>query len=553
MADEKEPENPRDPEAEESSSSGDDADVSLPPPSIRAVAKQLYRNWMSYVGGLVMVGALAVIVFAVLSQLTVDEPSPYAGIFTYLIFPAVLVVGLLLFLWGMRRESKRRRREGGGAKPYPVINFNRPEHRRLLGYLTGAGILAFGGTGTATYNAYHYTSSTEFCGTVCHTPMGPEYTAYLDSPHAHVDCVDCHVGTGASFYVKSKINGAMQMIELFLDTYNRPIPIHTQDLRPAQDTCEKCHWSSKSWGSKLKQIPHFRYDEANTAEQISFTVFIGGGSETRGDTAGIHWHMAIDNEVTYAALDTDLQKIPWTEVKYSDGTVRRYVSRSYKLSQEKLATLETHRMDCIDCHNRPAHVFPVPDRAIDQALHRGSIDASIPWIKKATVDSINLHADDPNGSGDAVARDVKAHYQNELPEVWSKRQADIEAAAAFAARVWKRSAFPEMKLNWKTYPSNIGHRYWAGCFRCHDGKHESADGKVLEKTCDGLCHTAPARGKIEPLGFTDPNADTEKWHPWEMPKEHLEIRPHQNVECQLCHDAGTRPASECRGCHESYR
>jgi hypothetical protein len=210
-------------------------------------------------------------------------------------------------------------------------------------------------------------------------------------------------------------------------------------------------------------------------------------------------------------------------------------------------------MDCMDCHNRPAHTFPVPDRAIDEAMHRGLIDDSIPWIKKVAVETVNLHAEDEGDAHAAIIRDVVDHYKTTLPEVFAKRQADIEAAAKVAADVWKRSAFPEMRLSWRTYPSNIGHRYWAGCFRCHDGNHVSEDGKVLSNSCDGLCHTAPARGAMEGLGNVDPLADVEDWHPWELPAEHLKIAAHQRVACYECHEAGKRPDSECKDCHASHR
>jgi nitrate/TMAO reductase-like tetraheme cytochrome c subunit len=429
-----------------------------------------------------------------------------------------------------------------------VINFNRPEHRRWLAIMVAIGVAVFAGSGTATYKAYVYTGSNEFCGTTCHLPMSPEYTAYLDSPHARVDCVACHVGSGADFYVKSKLHGAKQLLQVLTGDYERPIPISTQQLRPARDTCEKCHWSVQAWGAKLKQVPHFRYDEDNTPEQLHLTMLIGGGSPDHGQSAGIHWHMMIDNQVTYKALDPDLQDIPWTEVKHADGTVVRYTSRKLKVSKNKLDSIETRTMDCMDCHNRPAHTFPVPDRAIDEAMYRGLINEAIPWIKRVTVDAINLHAEDEVGGAEAVARTVLAHYEKKLPAELEKRKDAIEQAARVAADVWKRSTFPEMKLSWRTYPSNIGHRYWPGCFRCHDGNHVSEDGKVLDNRCDGLCHTAPARGAIEPLGEVDPLADSELWHPWEL-QTNLKIAAHQGVACYKCHEAGRRPAFECNDCH----
>jgi hypothetical protein len=539
---------PNEPDADTS----EELDESPKPPSIRTATRQLYRNTLSYVGAAVMISAVAVIIFALISQFTVAQPSPYVGLFTYVLFPGVLFVGGAVFLYGMRRELKRRRKAGTtAALPLPVLNFNLKAHRRWFAMLIAGGVTVFVGTGSMTYNAYIYSGTNEFCGTTCHTPMEPQFTAYRDSAHARVPCVACHVGSGVGFAVKAKVNGARQLIKFWLDTYDRPIPIASQKLRPARDTCETCHWPAKSWGAKLKQVPHFRYDEHNTAEQLSFTMLIGGGNPEHGESAGIHWHMLLKNQVTYKALDPNLQHIPWTEVKRPDGTVTRYLDRSLKISDNKLANLETRAMDCLDCHNRPAHTFPVPDRAIDEAIYRGLIDETIPWVKQVTVEAINLHAEDDSSGKEAVSRDVVAHYEKELPDLFVKRKGDIEQAARVASDVWKRSAYPEMNLNWKTYPSNIGHRYWPGCFRCHDGNHVSDDGKVLDNSCDGLCHTAPARGAIEPPGRVDPLADSESWHPWELQIAHLEIAAHEKVPCYKCHEAGRRPASECNDCHES--
>ena len=81
------------------------------------------------------------------------------------------------------------------------------------------------------YQAYEFTDSVQFCGQLCHTVMHPEFTAYQASPHARVACVDCHVGSGAGWYVKSKLSGARQVYYTALGTYPRPIPT------PGRTTC----------------------------------------------------------------------------------------------------------------------------------------------------------------------------------------------------------------------------------------------------------------------------------------------------------------------------
>ncbi|MBW2456071.1 MAG: NapC/NirT family cytochrome c, partial [Deltaproteobacteria bacterium] len=289
----------------------------------------LYRNQMSYLGGAGMAGSAVLIVFALIGEATIAQPGPYVGIFTYLVFPGFFVTGLAALLLGMRREARRRQREGSTEQlPFPVLDLNvRRIRRRFVLALGGAAVAAilFGLVG---YKSYLYSGSNEFCGTTCHSVMGPEHTAYLNSSHARVPCVDCHVGAGASWFVKSKLSGAWQVIAVTFGTYDKPIATPIHDLRPARETCERCHWPKKFYPATLLQIPHFRYDEQNSAEQISLLVRTGGGDSSHGQSTGIHWHMAIENEVTYAATDPQRQVIPVVSSKRPDGTVVEYRDQS---------------------------------------------------------------------------------------------------------------------------------------------------------------------------------------------------------------------------------
>lgn len=175
----------------------------------RVSSDGLYRNTMSYFGGLVVVSTAVLILFAIIGELTILQPSPYVGIITYLVLPSIMFAGLLFFLLGMRREAVRRKKQGSSeALPYPRLDLNEPRHRRRFGYgLVGGsvGVLILAWVG---YNGYLFTGSVTFCGKVCHGVMKPEFSAYSNSPHARVACVDCHVGSGASWYVQSKVSGA---------------------------------------------------------------------------------------------------------------------------------------------------------------------------------------------------------------------------------------------------------------------------------------------------------------------------------------------------------
>lgn len=508
----------------------------------------LYRNIISHLGMLGMVGSAVLIVFAMLSQLTIRQPSPYVGIFTYLVFPTFFVAGLLLVLYGMRWEANRRRRaQALSALPYPRLDLNDSGQRRLFGYTLVGGSVLLTVMVWALYNGYLYTESVAFCGTLCHVPMKPEFTAYQHSAHARVPCVECHVGEGAGWYARSKLSGARQVLAVMFDTYSRPIAAPIKHLRPARETCEHCHWPEKFYGATLVQLPHFRYDENNTPEQISLTVKTGGGSKSHGASTGIHWHMLIDNTVTFVTADEKHQSIPWVQVRRSDGSVTEYLEANTKLSRQQIAALPRHAMDCIDCHNRPTHDYPTPDGAVDQALFRGLIPRSLPWIKKVAVQSLMA----PYSTQDQAHREIRdrilGYYRDKYPGV-AREKGAVSTAIQAVTSIYDRGVFPEMRVTWGTYPSNVGHRYWPGCFRCHDGRHVSPDGKVLSNTCDGTCHTMPRRGPITGLGVPGP-ATAQHWHPWEV-EAGVQIDAHERVLCHECHRAGRGPLDSCADCHQ---
>ena len=510
----------------------------------RSKGKELYRNVISYFGGLVVLGSAFLILASLVWSLSLQQPSPYVGIITYMVFPGFLTFGVLLFLYGMRRESLRRRRLGTTeALPYPRLDLNDPAQRKRFAVaLLGGGLLfvllAFVG-----YNAFLFTESVTFCGRVCHTVMQPEYTAYLNSPHARVRCVECHVGSGAKWYVKSKFTGLYQVYAVIFHTYETPIPVPIKSLRPARETCEECHWPQKFYGAQLLQIPHYRYDEKNTPEQISLLIKTGGGSDKLGSKAGIHWHMIIDNSVTFAATDPALQNIPWISVRNRDGKVTEYVDRTSKLTPQQLAALPRHVMDCMDCHNRPSHNFPAPETAVDKAMQVNLIATDLPWMKKEAVDALVQDYPDREAAHKGIGDRITSYYEKNYPDVAKAKAAEIHSSEDAICAIYDRSVFPAMKVNWKTYTVNIGHRNWNGCFRCHDGNHVTSDGKVLSNKDCTLCHTMPQRGPMQPLGAAMP-ASNENWHPMPLQGKHADLL------CTRCHAAGFRPTMDCAGCHK---
>jgi hypothetical protein len=408
----------------------------------RISQRGLYRNVVSYFGAVIIAISLLLILSMMLLSLTQARPSPYLGMFTYLIFPANLVLGVLVFLYGIWRESRRRRRLGIETElPLPVFDLNKPQHRKTLAVVLVAGGVLAVLLSLSAYNTYLFTDSVAFCGTICHTVMKPEYTAYLNSPHARVPCVDCHVGPGVAWYFRSKVAGVPQVFGMIFHTYPKPIPVPIENLRPARETCEHCHWPEKFFGAQLVQIPYFQHNERNTAEQISFLVKTGGGSTGLGENAGIHWHMIINNRVYFRAVDREQQQIPWIKLVRPDK-------------------LPVHLMDCIDCHNRPSHMFPPPDALVDRNLSGGNISPKLPWIKKiATLALIKNYPDQQTASKE-IRKAIEEFYAEKYPEVLKTQKSLVDQAIKTVIALYDRSVFPHMKVNWLTYPNNIGHRNW---------------------------------------------------------------------------------------------
>src|ERR1044071_7688302 len=351
---------------------------------------RLYRNFISLIGATIVVASLISIVLLFLSELLGSREHPYLGIFTYIIFPAFMMMGLVIILTGMLVERRRRRRSGSEeVAAYPKFDLNDPRRRRSLFTFLGVTFVFIFVSAFGSYRAYEYTESVTFCGQLCHSVMKPEFVAYQASPHARVKCVECHVGSGAGWYVKSKLSGAYQVYSVAFKKYPRPIPTPVHNLRPAQDTCEQCHWPEKSFGEQLKVFSRFGYDEKNTLSQTRMLINTGGGKPDSGKVEGIHWHMNIANEITYISSDDHRQVIPYVRAKDQDGNIAEYKVAGFKMLPQEIDGAQKRRMDCVDCHNRPSHIYQSPDKAVNDAMLAGRLDASLPYLKLQAVEALS--------------------------------------------------------------------------------------------------------------------------------------------------------------------
>ena len=167
---------------------------------------------------------------------------------------------------------------------------------------------------------WDYTNSPVFCGTVCHT-MPPEYTAYLTSPHARVDCVDCHIGKGfIATRITRKAGDVKHIIATTFNTYE--YPIRAGELRPARETCEKCHSPQKFSDDSLRTIPTYGDDKANSLTYTYLVLKTGGGSKRLGLGKGIH--LAHREPGLLPPTDPEEQSIPFVRVVNDDGSVTDY-------------------------------------------------------------------------------------------------------------------------------------------------------------------------------------------------------------------------------------
>ncbi len=445
--------------------------------------------------------ALTLLWFWAFEILKGGHVNPYAGMAFYLILPGIFLLGLVLMPLGVFLTRWRLRRAGTLPAAYPQIDLGAPTLRRAIVIVSVLTILNIAILGISTYRGVEYMDSAQFCGQTCHSVMAPEYTAYEGSPHSRVGCVGCHIGPGAPWFVQAKISGLRQVVAVTLKTYSRPIPSPVHQLRPARETCEQCHWPQKFTGDRLVVRKKFADDEANSATTSVLVLKIGGWN-SRG-ASGIHGrHLDAKERISYETSDGRRQVI--SKVTYLDdaGKTVEYVSTETKNPPGATGVVETRKMDCMDCHNRPTHVFNLPERSIDQALSEGRISPELPFIKKKGVEALRAESDSRTGADERIANAITSFYKSTYPDVFNGKRAKVEEAVQQVQAIYRRNVFPEMKVTWGTYPNNLGHDDFPGCFRCHDGTHKSADGKVISAECDS-CHAVLAMDEADPKILAD--------------------------------------------------
>lgn len=455
----------------------------------------LSNNWISLTGVVIVTTATVFWLFLLPYTLRGEITHPYIGILVFLLLPALFILGLILIPAGIALHRRRDRQRGLTPASFPPLNWQNPDFRRLSIFVLATTVLNLIITSQFAYGAVNYMDTTTFCGLTCHRVMDPEYTGHLNSPHARVDCVACHIGPGASWFVRSKLSGTGQVFATLFNTYPRPIPTPVQNLRPARETCEVCHWPQRFEFDRLEVIPEYAEDAANTPTKTVLLMKIGGGSIS----AGIHGvHVGQGIRIRYAASDASRQTIPWVE--YTDASRKATV---YTVSGTKPPEETNIReMDCIDCHNRPSHPFQPPDRALNAAIAAGTIPSSLPFIKKQALEIVQRSYTSRDEAAQKIPAAIDTFYRNNYAGLYLQNREQIRKAAQGVLAVYNNNVFPDMRISWGTYPDNIGHMDSPGCFRCHDGNHAAAGGKSVTQDCSA-CHNLIAVQEPNPKVLTE--------------------------------------------------
>lgn len=452
-----------------------------------ARAAGMIRSPISVIGMVLTTVSAVVFLVVFLADLFGMHTNPYVGILFFLVLPGIFLFGLVLIPLGAWLERRRRERGLPASElHWPRFDLNEPAQRRTavaIFALTMANVVI---VSLAAYRGIEYMDSVQFCGQVCHEVMKPEFTAYQDGPHSRVTCVQCHIGPGASWFAKSKVSGMRQLVAVARGSYSRPIASPVQNLRPAREVCEQCHWPEKFHGDVVRRVAEYADDDENSESVTTLQMKVGGGSARTGGATGIHWHTNPNTNIEYITTDSKRQVIPYVKLTDASGTVREYFAEG--VTPEQLSRGERRRMDCIDCHNRPSHpMAATAERAVDSALASGEMPKGLPFVRREAVKAVKATYPSQEAAAESIASALREFYRSQHQEVYNTQRQDVERAVAAAERVYRRNVFPQMNVQFGTYLNNIGHMDSPGCFRCHDDSHKTKDGKAIGQECD-TCH-----------------------------------------------------------------
>ena len=488
------------------------------------------KNWLTIIGSFIAGINLLLIILLFIISSVFEMGSTNLGLFIYIILPGFLLIGLIMIPTGILLERKRiRKKSSDYYQRLPIIDLNDSRNRNVFIIFTIVTIVFLFLSTLGSFEAYHLTESVEFCGTLCHKVMEPEYTAYQNSPHANVTCVECHVGDGASWYVKSKLSGLYQVYAAITKTYPTPIETPLHDLRPARETCEKCHWPEKFYARSLQSNRYYLTDSLNSEWDIMLQMKTGPEFSGIGFAEGIHWHINPAVNIEYISENDNRESI--TFVKYTNkatGEVNVYRNPDNPIEDSLISVKSKRTMDCIDCHNRPSHHFNSPPVYFDKALLTEEVSAEIPFIKKVSMGILRQSFSDRDTALMMIKDSILNYYKSEYDTYFNENKDVIVNSVESIQKAFAQNTFPRMKVTYDIYPDHIGHLESEGCFRCHNDAFKTEDGRKISHDCN-LCHTIIGQGKPEMMQLTNLRETLEFQHPVDIGTLWKEVN------CSECH------------------
>jgi hypothetical protein len=438
----------------------------------------LPRHPLAIAGAVITTVSAVVFIALLIAAFAGLFDNPYAGLVIFVAIPAAFVLGLLLIPiggWLHRRKVQR----GDAVEDWPVFDFRKPQVRRttlMIVALTAVNVVILLVAG---YGSLHWMESPSFCGQVCHTPMQPQFMAWQAGRHPRIACVGCHIGAGARGFVRAKVSGVRQLVQVATNSFPRPIPPGAHMPPGAQAlTCNGCHKTDRVVGDKIRVIREYADDEANT-ETITVLQMHVGDAASSG--RAIHRHVDPSIRIEYIATDDKRETIPYVRKTDANGQVKEFVAEG--TSEELIRTGTRRIMDCVDCHNTVGHpISPTPERAVDAAIAAGLVNQKLPFVRREGVRLLTAQYPSQDEGIQAIERGLRTLYES--------RGVDPQALARSVTAlqdVYRHNVFPEMKVTWGSYPDNRGHITSPGCFRCHDDSHKAKDGSVISGDCE-WCH-----------------------------------------------------------------
>ncbi len=455
---------------------------------VKGIINFVSRSKCSLVGGIIVIILFPILLISILLDMQGVVENPYFGFLIYMVMGPVFVVGLLMIIGGALFCGEK---EDIGQLTFEYIEeeLSRPGRftriRKLMLITSVTTFVTIIIVSILLYTGFHYTDTVSFCGQFCHTVMEPEYVTYKNSAHSQVSCVKCHIGASSEWFTKSKFSGARQLVAVTFDSYSRPIKTPITALRPERETCEGCHRPEIFHGDKLYIYDKFLPDEKNTHIQTVMVMKIGSGDISGREAHDIHWHISDNNQVEFVASEDhmDISEVTLIDKKNKDETVYRKKGAISGKSEG----MHTNVMDCMDCHNRPTHVFLSAEDAMDQKIVNGVIPREIPYIKRQGLVAITKKYASQDVARRGIARELMDWYRTEYPEIVAQKEDLLKQAVIGVQQAYVENVFPSMNIDWNTYKSFASHREDKGCFRCHNDEFGSETGKKITQDCDA-CH-----------------------------------------------------------------